>query len=240
MIGVDNVSRLRVSFTTYSGSARFFVAFGNFVTVNFIFFNKKRHTMETTTTSSEINQQIEQLEKEIQSKRKALVQLKRQQMRNTELQDYTFTRGDGQKVKLSELFGDSDELLIIHNMGRSCRYCTLWADELNGVHKPLASRVPFAVTTPDDPEVMQEFAKSRNWQFNILSTKGTSFKKDTGFEKDGAYYPGFSVFTEDADSTIRYAAKDWFGPGDVYCSVWHFFELLPKGVDNWQPKFEYA
>ena len=35
-------------------------------------------------------------------------------------------------VRLSELFGEHDDLVIIHNMGASCRYCTLWADGFSG------------------------------------------------------------------------------------------------------------
>jgi hypothetical protein len=30
-----------------------------------------------------------------------------------------------------------------------------------------------------------------------------------------------------------------FGPGDDFCAVWHFFDLLPEGVDGWEPRFAY-
>ena len=39
---------------------------------------------------------------------------------------------DGEK-RLSDLFGDADDLILIHNMGKGCPYCTLWADGFNGV-----------------------------------------------------------------------------------------------------------
>ncbi|MGI9388028.1 MAG: DUF899 family protein, partial [Methyloligellaceae bacterium] len=41
--------------------------------------------------------------------------------------DYVFSKVDG-TVRLSELFGNKDDLFVIHNMGASCPYCTLWAD----------------------------------------------------------------------------------------------------------------
>jgi predicted dithiol-disulfide oxidoreductase (DUF899 family) len=44
------------------------------------------------------------------------------------VKDYTFQRADGGSVRLSELFGDKADLFVIHNMGQSCPYCTLWAD----------------------------------------------------------------------------------------------------------------
>src|SRR5689334_25150658 len=40
-----------------------------------------------------------------------------------EVQDYAFATVDGTR-KLSELFGRSDELFMIHNMGRKCPFCT--------------------------------------------------------------------------------------------------------------------
>ena len=49
------------------------------------------------------------------------------------------------------------------------------------------------------------------------------------FIKDGKhnYWPGVSVFEKSADGTIRRVAKDFFGPGDFYCNIWHFLDLLP-------------
>jgi predicted dithiol-disulfide oxidoreductase (DUF899 family) len=35
--------------------------------------------------------------------------------------DYALMRADGSKVKLSELFGASDKLVLVHNMGKTCR-----------------------------------------------------------------------------------------------------------------------
>jgi hypothetical protein len=31
-----------------------------------------------------------------------------------------------------------------------------------------------------------------------------------------------------------------FSPGDDFCSVWHFFDLIPEGAAGWQPKYKYA
>jgi predicted dithiol-disulfide oxidoreductase (DUF899 family) len=45
---------------------------------------------------------------------------------------YEFSTAEG-KVGLSELFGEKQYLIVIHNMGAGCRYCTLWADGFNGI-----------------------------------------------------------------------------------------------------------
>jgi len=93
------------------------------------------------------------------------------------VKDYTFRRADGRSVRLFELFGDKADLFVIHNMGQSCPYCTLWADGFNG-----------------------------------------------------AYAHGGIVRVSDAS----------FSPGDDFCSVWHFFDLIPEGAAGWQPKYNYA
>jgi len=43
-----------------------------------------------------------------------------------EVSDYEFSTTEG-KLRLSELFADKEYLLVIHNIGAGCRYCTLWA-----------------------------------------------------------------------------------------------------------------
>ena len=48
-----------------------------------------------------------------------------------DVENYTFTTLDGE-VTLLDLFGEQERLLVIHNMGQGCRYCTLWADGFNG------------------------------------------------------------------------------------------------------------
>jgi len=51
--------------------------------------------------------------------------------------------------------------------------------------------------------------------------------------------PGVSVFEKDADSIVR-VASTMFGPGDDFCAVWHLFDLLPNGANEWQPKPDYS
>jgi predicted dithiol-disulfide oxidoreductase (DUF899 family) len=153
--------------------------------------------------------------------------------------DYTLHTPTGAPVGLLSLFGDRSELMVIHNMGRGCRYCTLWADGFNGIVAHLEDRVPFVVVTPDEPEIVKEFSESRGWRFKILSAHGTSFFNDMGFEKNGRPQPGISTFLKQADGTVLRTASDSFGPGDDYCAIWHLFDLLPKGVNDWEPEFKY-
>ncbi len=61
-----------------------------------------------------------------------------------EVGDYTFATRDG-PVRLSQLFGDKASLFVIHNMGASCPYCTLWADGFNGLLPHIENHAAFAV-----------------------------------------------------------------------------------------------
>lgn len=151
--------------------------------------------------------------------------------------DYEFRTTSG-TCHLSELFGAQDTLIVIHNMGAGCSYCTLWADGLNGVVDHLSSRAAFVVTSPDSPADQQRFAAERGWRFNMVSHAGSSFAEDMGYANGERMHPGVSVFRRLTDGVVRVADTE-FGPGDDFCSVWHLFDLLPEGVNGWQPRYRY-
>jgi predicted dithiol-disulfide oxidoreductase (DUF899 family) len=153
--------------------------------------------------------------------------------------DYEFKRADGGTTKLSALFGDKDTLFVVHNMGASCPYCTLWADGFNGVYHHLANRAAFVLSSPDAPGQQQAFAASRGWSFPMISYRDTSFGEDMGYRVDGQAKPGVSVFKRRCGKIVRVADTS-FSPGDDFCGVWHLLDLIPEGAAGWQPKFKYA
>ena len=156
-----------------------------------------------------------------------------------EVVDYVFTNASG-SVRLSELFGDKADLIVIHNMGSSCPYCTLWADGFNGIYDHLANRAAFVVSSPDTPDHQERFAANRGWRFPMVSHSGTSFAADLGYRTaDGGWRPGVSVFRRDASRILRFADTG-FCPGDDFCALWHIFDMLPDGAGDWQAKFRYG
>jgi len=181
------------------------------------------------------------LQKEIREKQNELIELRRKAPLE-EIKDYNFTDKNGKTISLESLFENSDELLVVHNMGQKCKYCTMWADGFRGYNKIISDRMPWVLTSPDSYQDLKIFAESRDWNFNYLSFNGTDFAKDLGFEyeKEGRtwYMPGVSALIK-KDNKIFRAAKDSFGPGDLYNPAWHFYDLFPKGANGWQPKYEY-
>jgi len=152
--------------------------------------------------------------------------------------DYVFASTTG-PVRLSELFGKHDDLMVVHNMGRSCPACTLWADGYNGIHAHVTSRAAFVVSSPDPTDVQQAFAAGRGWKFPMVSHLGTTFAADMGYvSASGRFRPGISVFQRHGATIQRVSDAVW-SPGDDFCTLWHFFDLLHAGAAGWSPKFSY-
>lgn len=155
--------------------------------------------------------------------------------------EYTFVDRTGSAVSLREIFGEKNDLLVVHNMGQRCVYCTLWADGLNGIAAHLSDRAAFVLCSPDDPETQARFAAGRGWTFRMVSAKDSPFAKDMGFEPEpGKYWPGVSAFHKDAAGSVTRTGWTNFGPGDDFCPVWPLLDLLKNGAGGWTPKYQYA
>ena len=160
------------------------------------------------------------------------------------IRDYTLRAvPSGAAVALRELFGTRDELILIHNMGKRCPYCTLWADGFSSMYKHLADRAAFVLSTPDEPAVAGAFASARGWTFPVVSHAGTTFAHDLGYKGDestyGSFRPGMSTLFKNADGAIVRTATRAFGPGDDFCVLWPMLGMLHRGENEWAPKFHY-
>ena len=185
-----------------------------------------------------LRKKIDRLEDSLVRQNEKLAALKRR-LPPEEVKDYFLTGPDG-KVRLSELFHGKKDLVIIHNMGRSCRYCTMWADGFNGLRHHFADRAGFAVVSPDAVATQQRFARSRGWLFPLYSGKGSTFIKDMGFlPKPTEPMPGASTFRRKGRKIYRIASAG-FGPFDSFCPTWPLFALLEGGVGGWAPRFVYS
>jgi predicted dithiol-disulfide oxidoreductase (DUF899 family) len=191
-----------------------------------------------TQSQHSIEEELGRAEEELGRCQEKIAQL-RKQLAQPVVQDYTFTGPDKAQVALSSLFGAKEDLIAIHNMGASCAYCTMWADGFNGLLPHLEDRAAFVVISPDDATTQQRFAQQRDWKFTMVSSNGTTFRADMGYQSGEYVLPGVSVFHKNADGSITHVSHAPFGPGDAYCSAWHLFDLLPKGSDEWEPKFKY-
>jgi predicted dithiol-disulfide oxidoreductase (DUF899 family) len=191
----------------------------------------------TESNTQLLHKKIDELEEKLINQHHELVILKKQLPRE-EVADYEL-QGQNGAVKLSALFGDKKVLIIIHNMGTSCPYCTLWADGFNGVINHIKDRAACALVSPDSPDKQKKFADSRGWDFDVYSGDGSSFIQDMGYQDGADYRPGVSTFYKENDATIYRIAKAPFGSFDSFCGVWHLFTLLSDGVNDWNPQYKY-
>jgi predicted dithiol-disulfide oxidoreductase (DUF899 family) len=156
-----------------------------------------------------------------------------------EVKDYVFATLKG-SMPLSALFGGKRDLFVIHNMGRGCNSCTMWADGFNGLYPHIADRAAFYVSNAETPEQQAEFATSRGWKFPMVSTQGNTFADDMGFTNAaGKPTPGVSAFQKQAGRIIRVSASG-FNDADEFCPIWRLFDLLPEGAADWRPQQSYG
>ncbi len=152
------------------------------------------------------------------------------------VEDYSLVSAEG-LVALSELFGDKTELIVSHNMGDFCSYCTMWADCLEGSKKHLETRCSLVMVTSDPPDVFCRNAAERGWTYRILQDQSKDFTTAMGFYREGdGWGPGVSTFRRNPDGSIVRTGWAFYGPGDAFCPPWHYFSLLGIGEEDWSPQ----
>ena len=170
-------------------------------------------------------------------------------------EDYVFEGRDG-VVRLSQLFGDKDTLVIYSMMfgpqrERACPMCTAMLTSWEGTARNLRERVALAVTARSPIERLLDFKKERGWKkLQIYSDTKGDYTRAYVSADDGDV-PGLSVFTR-SDGTVRHfwsgemsgemadPDQDPRGAPDVD-PLWTILDLTPAGRGaTWYPKLEYA
>ena len=154
-----------------------------------------------------------------------------------EVPDYEFSTLEG-TVRLSDLFGEHDSLIAIHNMGKGCRYCTLWADGLNAFVGHLESAVALVLLSKDAPRDQRQIAIDRGWQMRMASHGGGRYMQEQAACGRHENMPGAVCYQRMGDKIVR-KATTLFGPTDLYCSMWHFLGLAGIDLNQWTPQFSY-
>jgi predicted dithiol-disulfide oxidoreductase (DUF899 family) len=182
---------------------------------------------------SELQQQIYELTVQLNTLRKTAPRVA--------VRDYTFATQTG-AVTLGDLFAGRERLLLIHNMGQGCRYCTLWADGFNGLVDHLESAMAVVLVSNDCPDLQREFANSRGWRFRLASHGGGEYMVEQSVLEGAGNMPGAVVYERDGDGdgdAIYRKSACVFGPGDQYCTMWSLLGLAGMGEDEWTPQFRY-
>jgi len=171
-------------------------------------------------------------------------------------EDYLF-EGENGPVRLSELFGRHDALVVYNFMygpkrERPCPMCTSALSAWDGELPDIEQRVAFAVVAKSPIERLVAFKKERGWRhLRLYSSATNTFNRDYHAEnpesEDDAAY---NVFVR-RDGTIRHfwggemtaktadPGQDPRGAPDLM-PIWTILDTTPSGRGkDWYPKLKY-
>lgn len=180
--------------------------------------------------------EIQKMENEIYSLTSKLAKLRKENPPE-QVKNYILQTLEGDTSLLS-LFGKNDKLVVIHNMGQSCTYCTAWADGINAFLPHLESVSSVVLMSKDSPEIQRAFAGSRGWRFRMASHGGGSYIQEQSVITDKNNEPGIVVYERQGERIFR-KNSSVFGPGDQFCSLWALLSLAGLDDSNFTPQYRY-
>ncbi|MEV6053177.1 DUF899 family protein [Streptomyces sp. NPDC052107] len=209
-------------------------------------------------------EELRDAEIELMRHREKVAALRRALPQGADVDDYVFLEGPAdldagdtpvREVRLSELFTGPGRPLIVYQFMYGKRQtdpfpmCTLWIDGFNGVAHHVGRNADLVVLAAADPPTLRRHARARGWsRLRLLSAGDSTFKYDLGSEdEDGVQDSTVSVFTRDADGTVRHfysahprMSEDIDQRGiDLLNPVWHLLDLTPGGRGDWFAGLDY-
>jgi len=173
-------------------------------------------------------------------------------------QDYVFQQSSGGEVRLSELFADGKDSLIIYSymygpqMAQPCVSCTSILDALDGEGPHVMQRANFFVVAKSPIEHIMKFTTERGWRnLQLLSSANNTYNRDYHAENEkGDQLPALNVFVK-RDGPIHhfYNTELLYAPSepeqdgrhvDQIWPLWNLFDLTPEGRGaKWYPRLSY-
>jgi len=187
---------------------------------------------------------------------------KRQKLPWTKVDDYVFDYVDGEgkasKQRLSQAFGDKNDLIVWHFMlpgadGKSaCSTCSGWCDGFNGYLPHINALASFVAIAKAPAPELAALTKHKGWNFKMLSSQHNTFNKDFNVEptdeenaagKAKSYnygygwpfaqvFPqmqGISFFHVDKDKKIFRTDSAYARGIEQFNAVWALIDRLPQG-----------
>ncbi|MBB5057540.1 putative dithiol-disulfide oxidoreductase (DUF899 family) [Granulicella aggregans] len=169
--------------------------------------------------------------------------------------DYEFISESG-PVRLSDLFGDKDTLMVYSMMfgpqrKAPCPMCTSFVSAWNGVAFNLRERVALVVTARSPIERLLEYKQERGFGFIPFVSDTSGDYTRAYVTVDDADVPGMSIFTR-RDGVISHfystemsgemtdPGQDPRGAPDLD-PMWLMLDLTPGGRGtDWYPKLKYS
>jgi predicted dithiol-disulfide oxidoreductase (DUF899 family) len=170
-------------------------------------------------------------------------------------ENYTF-EGENGAVRLSDLFGDKQALVIYSMMfgperKRPCPMCTAILTSWDGTARNLRERVALAITARSPIDRILDFKKERGWRNLPLYSDGKGNYTRTYVSAQDGDVPGLNIFTRKDGRVHHFWAGEMSGdmadPGQDprgapdLDPLWTILDLTPEGRGaDWYPKLEYT
>lgn len=170
-------------------------------------------------------------------------------------EDYTLESEKG-PVRLSELFGDKQSLVIYSMMfgpqrQRACPMCTAMLTSWDGTARNLRERVALAVTARSPLARLLDFKKERGWHNLQMYSDGKGNYTRTYVSAEDGDVPALNIFTRQHGKIQHVWAGEMSGdmadPGQDprgapdLDPLWTILDLTPEGRGkDWYPKLEYT
>jgi predicted dithiol-disulfide oxidoreductase (DUF899 family) len=170
-------------------------------------------------------------------------------------EDYRFLAEDGAEVRLSELFGDRDTLIIYSYMfgpqrEAPCPMCTSFMGSLDHKIADIRQRVAIAFTARSPIERLIDAKKARGWtDLPVYSDERGDYTRAYVHPDDGDM-PAYNVFTR-RDGVIRHfwgeeitfemadPGQDPRGASEAD-ALWVLLDTTPEGRGtDWYPQLTY-
>ena len=171
--------------------------------------------------------------------------------------DYVFlVDGDGE-VRLSELFGEHDTLVLYNfmfgpNMAEPCPMCSSFLDGLEGNAEQIQQRTALAVVARTAMGRIRAFVDKRGWKrLRVVSSAGNDFNRNYfGEDENGEQNPMLHVFTRIGGPIRHYWSSElFFVPAeqgqnqrhlDTMWPLWNVLDTTPGGRgENFYPQLWY-
>ena len=182
-------------------------------------------------------------ERELVEKVKALAEKRRKLPTGGQLKDdYVFEWANdgkvGNKVRISELFGDKNTLLLYSFMygpgwDNPCPSCTSLVDGFDRSAYQVSQNAAFVAIAKAPAEMINAWAKKRDWsQISLVSGAESPYQADYKCqgETDDMQWPVMHVFTKQDGDIYHFWGTEL--PGNHVDTVWPYWNLMdftPEG-----------
>lgn len=158
-------------------------------------------------------------------------------------EDYVFVGANddtlGKDMRLSELFGDKQTLLIYSymfgpNWDKPCLSCTSLVDGFDRAAISVSNDAAFAVVTAASAAKLHDWSTRRGWRnIRLISAEKTAYLSDyqsqTG-DDDKSLIPAMHVFTKRNGEIYHFWGTEMQGNSiDMVWVYWNLMDMTPEG-----------